>query len=553
MALIHFLDRSSTKIIKKKGNTKYKTVRRKAPTEPDAMEKTSAKASRPKEHLNQGGKILCHGNGEIKAQKSLQEHEIRYQSCFEQAAVGIAYVSPEGRFLRVNHKFCDILGYSAEALQLKTLHEVTHPNDLEENVKAADKLMGGAIKVHAAEVRCIHKDGVPVWVKLTVSVKHNPAGTAQYFIVFIEDVSDRKQVEEALRFSEKRYRLLFNSMQIGFALHDIICDGSGKPCDYRFLDVNPAFEQLTGLRRKEIIGKRVLEVLPGTEPRWIELYGRVALTGVPACFEGFAREFNKYLDVVAFSPEKGMFAITFTDRTIQLQAEKTLRKSERKLRLLSKSLLTAQEEERRRIAFGLHDELGQALATLKLQIKSISQKIDQKQQHLKKESQNILQYVDRIIENVRRLSRGLSPTILRDLGLSAALRWLSKESTKHSDLTLSLDIAEIDGLFTRQGQVMIYRIFQEIFTNIGKHSRASQVAVRIEKMGRSVSFRVEDDGRGFDLRKAGALTLTEKGLGLTAMEERAKMLGGHLDITSRKGKGTCTILTLPIQLEGGEP
>ncbi|MEJ2431591.1 MAG: PAS domain S-box protein, partial [Deltaproteobacteria bacterium] len=147
-----------------------------------------------------------------------------------------------------------------------------------------------------------------------------------------------RQIEgdEALRESEERYRLLFNEMLSGFALHEVICDENGNPCDYRFLEVNPAFEGLTGLSSEEIIGKTVLEVLPGTEPYWIEAFGKVALTGKPVRFENYSKELDRYYEVSAFSPSPGQFAVTFMDVTERKHAEEALRQAKYDLEITVK-------------------------------------------------------------------------------------------------------------------------------------------------------------------------------------------------------------------------
>jgi PAS domain S-box-containing protein len=131
----------------------------------------------------------------------------------------------------------------------------------------------------------------------------------------------RDKTEEVRR--ERDYRMLFREMLDGFAVHEIICDEQGRPADYRYLDINPAFERLTGLGR-EIIGKTVREVLPGIEPSWIEAYGEVALTGEAASFENYARELDKHFEVAAFRPKPGQFACVFTDATKRKRAEQAL-------------------------------------------------------------------------------------------------------------------------------------------------------------------------------------------------------------------------------------
>ena len=138
----------------------------------------------------------------------------------------------------------------------------------------------------------------------------------------------RRQAEESLRENEARIRLLFENMTSGFALHEMLYDEFGRPVDYRFLEVNPAFEKLTGLKASAIVGKTVLQLLPDTEPYWIETYGEVATTGTPKAIMNYARAFGKYFDTYAFTPIRGQFAVVFNDVTEQKRVELALRESE---------------------------------------------------------------------------------------------------------------------------------------------------------------------------------------------------------------------------------
>jgi len=133
--------------------------------------------------------------------------------------------------------------------------------------------------------------------------------------------------KERLKESEKKYSLLFNRMFSGFALHEIILDKEGIPFDYRFLDINQQFESITGLKRKDVIGKTVLEILPKTEKYLIDNYGRVALEGKPLRFNMYFNQLDKYYDVSAFSPEKGKFATLFLDVTDQKKLDEKLKES----------------------------------------------------------------------------------------------------------------------------------------------------------------------------------------------------------------------------------
>jgi PAS domain S-box-containing protein len=168
-------------------------------------------------------------------------------------------------------------------------------------------------------------------VEVSVQTLENDGGRN---FAFIHDITARKEAEQALRNSEERYRILFSEMLSGFALHEIICDENGKPINYRFLAVNSAFEELTGLKADEIIGKTVLEILPVVEPFWIERYGKVALQGMTDHFEGYSAGAGKHYEARAFCPEPGKFAVMFHDVTERKQAENDLRIALTKYRTL---------------------------------------------------------------------------------------------------------------------------------------------------------------------------------------------------------------------------
>jgi len=149
------------------------------------------------------------------------------------------------------------------------------------------------------------------------------------FRVLMDIVSSalkRTEVVQALTTSKKQYETLFQEMLDGFALQEIMCNPQGAPVDYRFIAVNPSFERMTGLRAENILQRTVLEILPQTEPYWIETYGRVALTGEPTSFEQHSSELGKYFEVHAFCPVPGQFACIFQDISSRKQAEEDLRK-----------------------------------------------------------------------------------------------------------------------------------------------------------------------------------------------------------------------------------
>ncbi len=146
------------------------------------------------------------------------------------------------------------------------------------------------------------------------------------------------RAQSELQESEERYRRLFNGMTEGFALHEVICDENGTPADFRFLDINPAFERLTGLKRKDVIGRSHNEILPDDDPRWVREYGAVALTGKPTQFENYSPALKRHYEVFAYSPAPRQFAVIFMDITERKKMVEALRKSEGQFKALIENL-----------------------------------------------------------------------------------------------------------------------------------------------------------------------------------------------------------------------
>jgi len=237
------------------------------------------------------------------------------------------------------------------------------------------------------------------------------------------------------------------------------------------------------------------------------------------------------------------------DTTERKKAERALQKSEQKLRLLSSHLMKAQEKERRRIAMELHDELGQALTVLKLQLRTIKKTLPTDQWRVKSDCEKAYDYVDQIIENVRRLSQDLCPSFLEDIGLDDSIKMIVDDFAKHTQTRVSLNAQKIDGLFPLESTILLYRIFQEIFTNIQKHAQADRVSVCIKKNDTKVDFQVLDHGAGFDRGPKEIYDSIRRGLGLKAMEERVRMLNGALEVFSIIGIGTRISFNIPYMEE----
>jgi len=169
-------------------------------------------------------------------------------------------------------------------------------------------------------------DGQVKWIRLRSRPRRLPDGRTIWNGVHA-DITKHKQAEEALRKSEEHYRMLFTNMTEGFALTEIVYDKDGRPYDYRYLEVNPAYELNNGVKKEELLGKTLLEVFPNTTTKAIEKLGEVALSGQSTNFEIFSQVLNKYIDIYAFSPEKGKLAAIIRDVTARKEAEARLKET----------------------------------------------------------------------------------------------------------------------------------------------------------------------------------------------------------------------------------
>ena len=225
----------------------------------------------------------------------------------------------------INKRWAEIIGYTVEEispLSNDTREKFINIRDLEKYYNQLNQVFAKEIDYYDVEFRKKHKDGSWVWVHDRAKViSWTPDEKPLLMSGTNTDITERKRAEYALKESEEKHRLLITQMQQGLAVHEVILDKSGEVVDYRFLDINKSFEHLTGLKHENVIGKTVLEILPGTESYWIEKYGHVAMTGELLQYENYSKELDKYYEIVAYSPRYRQFATIISDVTERKQVE----------------------------------------------------------------------------------------------------------------------------------------------------------------------------------------------------------------------------------------
>ena len=224
------------------------------------------------------------------------------------------------------------------------------------------------------------------------------------------------------------------------------------------------------------------------------------------------------------------------------EAETRLRNTTRQLKALSRRVLEVQELERRRVAVELHDELGQSLTAIKINLQ-LSQRL--KDKALADINLENIHIVEDALRQVRRLATNLRPSMLDDLGLAAALQWVAEQSANRSGFLVTFHHIRGQSRLAPEIETACFRIVQEALTNIARHAQAKQVEIRLDRQDDHVILRITDDGCGFNLDEMRIRALAGDSIGVLGMQERGTLVGGELTIESEPGHGSTVQLRAP--------
>lgn len=287
----------------------------------------------------QGKKVLYGGLVDITARKraenTMRESEEKHRRLYETMAQGVVCQDANGSIIMANPSAERILGLPSGQLLGRTLMDCIWKAIREDGARLPGDEHPSIVALRTGQPvgPCVvgifnPKKNEHSWLSVNAIPLFQPGDSvpSQVYATF-EDITKQRK-------AERNYRTLFQKMLDGFALHEIICDDHGIPVDYRFMEINPAFERLTGIKAEESLGRTVRELMPGIESYWIETYGRVALTGEPVFFENYTKELDKHFQVTAFRPAPNQFACIFADVTEHRRAEEALRESEARYREL---------------------------------------------------------------------------------------------------------------------------------------------------------------------------------------------------------------------------
>lgn len=356
-----------------------------------------------------------------------------------------------------------------------------------------------------------------------------------------QEVKQRKDVERELRASEKKFNKAF------LCVPDPISITTMKTGT--FIDINDAFEELSGYSRQQIIGWTVSEMDFWVDDNEREKMlialkdtGHVRDIAVNLRHEsGDIRECLLSVEKIKIGTELCLLAIT-RDITSQRLAERQLQISHKRLRDLMRRIEAAREEERTAIARDIHDELGQNLTGLKMDLFWLLEHLPKTAMALSEKTRSMVGLVDKTVDYVRALSSSLRPAMLDDLGLEAAIEWQVQGFRQRTQCqcTLDLDCAGLD--INKERDTVIFRIFQEALTNVVRHAQAQHVAVSLQQIDSYLLLTVTDDGIGINEEKK----MDSQSLGLIGMQERADAYGGDIQFETLAEGGTRVSLSMPV-------
>ena len=441
-----------------------------------------------------------------------------------------------GRFIRWNKQLEKVTGYSAE--EIANMHPADFFDAKEKNY-VVERIQGMFQKgVNDADANLITRDGkkIPYFFKtVLIDYEGGPCLLGNGI-----DITERKRAETELRASEQKYKLLFESNPLPMWMLSLP--------DYKFIDVNSAALLQYGYTREEFLNLSVLDLRPAEEIEKFKASTSTDFRGVHHA--GIWRHKRKngtimYVDIVTHDilykgqQRRLVLANNITEKH---SAEEKLKESYEAIRTLTGYLQNVREEERLHISREIHDELGQLLTVLKMDVSWLNKRIEPDNIPAKEKLSEILSLVDTTVKSVRRIASELRPSLLDDLGLYAAMEWHLEEFERRSGITKELIIPETELELPDTLKIGIFRIFQESLTNVARHSGAKNVSVSLLQKDNQLILTIRDNGIGFEEEPM----TTQKTLGLLGMKERSMMMGGQYKITSVKGEGTTVTVIIPL-------
>ncbi|MBI5022512.1 MAG: PAS domain S-box protein [Ignavibacteriales bacterium] len=479
------------------------------------------------------------------AEENLIENEKKFRALTDTSVAAIVIYQDE-KFVYVNPASEIITGYNICELMEMNFWDLVHTDQrdiLRERGRA--RLQGKPVPSRY-ELKIVKKNGEIRWLDFNAGTIQYMGKTAAIGIGF--DITKQKEAEEALKRSENKYRMLHESMIDAFV--SVGMDGI-------IIEFNNAYITMLGYTADEILNLSYTDITP---EKWHAYEAKIVAEQIlPKGFSDVYEKEYRRKDGTIFPVElrtslirdengkpKSMWAIV-RDITERKCAEEKLNESYEQMRQLSARLQSIREKESTRIAREIHDELGQTLTGIKMDISFLEERLSvtlnlQKNPELVEKINSISDQTDSAVQTVRKITTELRPAILDSMGLSAAIEWQTEDFEHRTGITCRYFSPAEEFEINREVSTALFRIMQEALTNVIRHAKASHVEVKLKRNKDKIFFEVSDNGRGFNKSELDHLN----SFGILGMKERTSLIGGSFEILSEPNRGTTIRVIIPL-------
>lgn len=464
-----------------------------------------------------------------KLENRLRQSEEKFRILFDNSPLGNVLYDENGIIINANTVFSEMLGFKKEDIVGKNIWSLIYEKETIQSIP-------GDLDGYIIETKVNQLNGEELWLKISISSISLPNYSEKYSLGVAEDITFKKQSEVLLQESESRLRKLVENLPAGAVYLE----------DDTFY-FNLEAETITGYSVKEI--KSLDDWFTNLYPDHTELvksyYFKDKANGFkqPRVVEITRKDKQKrQVEFIAHLFSSGEVWIMI-DITNKVKVEEELLRSRDQLKKLTEYLQSAREEERARIAREVHDDLGQTLTAIKMDIVSLQKNKSIKEQDYSEKLKGMLNAVNHSIRTIQRIGTELRPKLLDDLGLVSAIEWQAQEFQKRSGINCAINVLTEELNLSPDSNLTVFRIFQEALTNIARHSQASNVIITIYSADLNLILSIADDGIGIPESKL----IASSSIGLIGMKERAEIVGAEVEIKTKKNKGTEIIVSVPIE------
>jgi len=481
---------------------------------------------------------------QIETQKELAANEKRYRSIVEDQAQAIVRYKPDGALTFVNDSFCQMIGKSSDDLIGRSYFSFIDPKHLGQVLNKVQKLD----KVHPVEIseyKILSPDGKKRWQQWTNRAIWGNDGLIAEFQAEGIDITNLKLAEQALKESEQKFRTIVE------ASPDAVIT-SGLKGLINFASKRAAL-LLEYKDSTELHGKSLVDLIaPENKDKALKSLEKIRQKKVPKdtlfiMLKKGGQRFYGEVSTAVITGERGSakgFISIIKDVSERKNTENAIIAYQQNLRSMASELNLAEEKERRRIATDLHDDLGQSLAMARIKLSGL--KSENLEQRILDDLLEMEKHITHAIKGSRTLTYELSPPVLYEFGLAAAINWKLEQLAAKYGLEAQMEVGEGIPQLSENHLIMLFRSVSELLNNIVKHARAKKVSVTVAMDGKCMNILVSDDGEGFNTADLELKSKTTGSIGLFSIKERLDYFDGTMTIDTANGKGTKIYLSIPV-------